>query len=170
MIRKRAGLFGSSLSSKDGVWNVARSALLSCGFLVFCVGIVFIVRASSSANNDQPITEEKAVSLAAVAATSLRPSTNPSRVETEIVTIRLDGFEPKQISRPQGKFILVVDNRSGVDAVSLSLSVDSGQLLHQVTVPKETLDWAQGLDLPPGRYLLRETNTADWVCELTITS
>lgn len=124
------------------------------------------LRSAGGNRNDQPGNAGENGGL--VDTSTAHSDKTSSRVETEVVTVRLDGFDPKQITRPSGKFLLAVDNRSGLDVILLTLRVEQGVLLHQVTVPKETLDWAQGLDLSPGRYLLREENNPDWVCTLTI--
>jgi hypothetical protein len=90
------------------------------------------------------------------------------RVEGEVVTIRSSGFDPKQISRPAERFTLLVDNRSGLAAVNLRLDRVGGSRLHEVLVPREKLDWVQGLDLTPGDYLLTEASRPDWICRITI--
>jgi hypothetical protein len=91
--------------------------------------------------------------------------------ESEIITIRSTGFEPSEISRPKGEFYLAVENLSGLDEVNLRLARENGAgRLHDVTVKREKRDWRQGLDLPPGTYLLTEANHPNWVCRVTITS
>ena len=49
-------------------------------------------------------------------------SSNPiqsPQLETELVTITPTGFQPGEITRSQGRFMLAVDNRSGLDEVDL---------------------------------------------------
>src|ERR1044071_5780943 len=43
------------------------------------------------------------------------------RPEVEIITITADGFEPQEIVRPAGRFLLSVTNRSGLDSLNFRL-------------------------------------------------
>jgi hypothetical protein len=91
-------------------------------------------------------------------------------VETELITVRSTGFEPAEITRPQGRVFFEVDNRSGLSEINLRLDSEHGNRLHQVRVKREQLDWYQELDLQPGRYLWTEADHPDWVCRITVTA
>jgi hypothetical protein len=97
------------------------------------------------------------------------PPTSADRLEAEIVTIRRSGFEPLQITRPAGRFLLVVDNRSELEEVDLRLDRRAGERQHQVRVRREALDWSEMFDLPPGHYVLTEATHPEWTCDITIT-
>lgn len=146
-------------------------ALIAAG-LLFCAGITWMVRA-----HNQPVASSS--SLAGESARDIGPGSNastrllgpdqkPTRVETELVTIQPQGFEPKQITRPVGRFNLLVDNRSGLEDVSLQIDVETGPRLRSVHVNRSQLDWNDVFDLPPGNYTLTEANHSDWVCRITI--
>lgn len=90
-------------------------------------------------------------------------------VESEVVTATRRGFEPAAITRPQGQFILVVDNRTGHD-LNFRLARDAGELLHEIRSSREQLDWNEVLDLQPGRYVLSELEHPEWTCSITITA
>jgi hypothetical protein len=100
---------------------------------------------------------------------SLKPTQKPARIETEIITILPDGFQPKEVTRPFGRFNLMVDNRSGLADVSLQLDREAGSRLQAVQVNRSQLDWNDVFDLPPGKYTLTEANHSEWVCRITIT-
>ena len=100
----------------------------------------------------------------------LKAASDQERVETELITITAVGFEPAEITRPQGSFFLEVDNRSGLAEVDLRLDSEQGHRVHQKSVQREQLDWYQPLDLHPGRYVLTEANHPDWVCRIIITA
>ncbi len=100
---------------------------------------------------------------------TLRGSAKPERLETERITIRPTGFEPAQITRPQGEFILAADNLSGLREVTLILERETGERVHERRVPLERLKWRAPLTLRPGRYVVREAGHPEWVCALTIT-
>jgi hypothetical protein len=90
------------------------------------------------------------------------------RVEGEIIAITSHGFEPTQITRPTGSFLLVVDNRSGLQAITLLLNGDVGLPLRNVLVRREQRNWSDIVDLPPGNYALKEATHPGWVCHITI--
>ncbi len=91
-------------------------------------------------------------------------------METEIVTLRPSGFEPKEIKRPKGSFLLVVINRSRLAAIHLLLDDETGSRDREARVPREKTAWRNLIDLNPGRYLLKEADHPEWFCRITITS
>ena len=90
------------------------------------------------------------------------------RLETELITLQAAGFEPNEIKRPQGAFILGVDNRAGVEAVELQFMRADGQRLNALQTPKRKVSWREVVDLAPGQYLLSVANRPEWTCNVTI--
>lgn len=93
-----------------------------------------------------------------------------TRFEVERITIREWGCEPKQIKRPVGPFILVVQNQSGFAEIELSLVEQSGRSLNSLPDTRNALIWKQRLELPPGTYSIKESNHRDWQCQITISN
>ena len=91
-----------------------------------------------------------------------------ARVETELITLQPSGFEPNEIRRPQGAFILGVDNRAGVEAIELQFMRADGQRLNALQTPKRKVSWREVVDLAPGEYLLSVANHPEWTCKVTI--
>jgi hypothetical protein len=87
-----------------------------------------------------------------------------------LITIRPTGFDPREVVNAKGKFLLSVDNRSGLEVVNLQLDTEQGNRLHTKRVPRENLDFREIVNLNPGTYLLKEANHPDWVCRIQITS
>jgi hypothetical protein len=104
------------------------------------------------------------------------PSAMPQRsrpianFESELITITPHGFEPREITRPEGRFLLMVDNRSGVAATSLALRSEAGQRTREMRIPREEPNWSEAVELPPGRYVLTEADHPRWLCRITITA
>lgn len=90
-------------------------------------------------------------------------------VETEIVTVTDRGFEPTAITRPQGEFILMIENPDR-QLLNFSLSREGGARLHQVKASRDEPNWNEVQDLPPGRYILTEESHPEWMCLITITA
>src|ERR1051326_4766048 len=90
-------------------------------------------------------------------------------IEAEVITIYYYGFMPREITRPQGSFILMVDDLSGLPGTRLQLNRDSGSPVRQMEIRREEPDWTDELDLEPGQYVLREADHPGWACRITIT-
>jgi hypothetical protein len=86
-----------------------------------------------------------------------------------VITIRPSGFEPSEITRPAGRFILVVNNRSWLEETDLRLEREGGNRVREVRSRRNKPDWREVVDLPPGQYVLREANNPGWACRITIT-
>ena len=99
---------------------------------------------------------------------NVQSTPHSGRLEVEVVTIHMTGFEPSQIKRPAGRFLLAVDNRCGLEEVRLRLDRETGVRIHQANVRWDKLDWRQMTDLPPGTYLLTEENHPKWLCRITV--
>lgn len=91
-----------------------------------------------------------------------------SEVESEVITLSSTGFTPSEISRPRGRFVIMVDNRTEIEEVILHLNRDDGQRLREAKRTKEELIWKQLEDLPPGEYRLTVLDHPEWVCRITI--
>lgn len=91
-----------------------------------------------------------------------------NRVEVVLVTVLPTGFEPNEIKRGPGMFILAVDNRSNLRHLNLRLEDESGIVRHEQRITGGKLDSREPLDLPTGRYLLKVTNQKGWVCRIEI--
>ena len=89
-------------------------------------------------------------------------------LETELITLQPSGFEPNEIRRPQGAFILGVDNRAGVEAIELQFRRVDGQRLNTLQTPKRKVSWREVVDLPPGEYVLSVAHHPEWTCNVTI--
>ena len=80
------------------------------------------------------------------------------------------GFEPAQITRRPGKFLLTADDRRGDKSqrLTLRLSREGGELLREIDVPEEATDWAEEIDLPAGRYLVGEVSHPGWSFSIVV--
>ena len=159
--------FRVAMDSKKGrgrwALAIAVAALTASAVLAFA-GRPYSLREESSSSVARPET----------ARTAIKPAqgfsaVQTARVQTEIITIQPDGFEPSQITRPLGRVFLLVENHSGLGEVSLRLDREAGNRLRDVHVPREKLGWSDLVDLTPGKYALTEANHPDWVCDITIT-
>ena len=126
---------------------------LSIVFLASSISAVLISRASSKRANTSAIAADQS-----------------QRIETELITITTTGFEPSEITRPQGQFFLDVDNRSELNHLELYLERANGVREKSAKMLKTAPELRLPLDLPPGTYHLRESGHANWLSRITITS
>lgn len=102
--------------------------------------------------------------------TALQSVTIPAsrkRIEGEVIALRPTGFEPAQINRPVGPFLLLVNNYGKLEEAVLLLDKNDGSVVRKVSLLRETRIWSETIDLPPGSYTLREASH-NWVCHIVI--
>jgi len=80
------------------------------------------------------------------------------------------GFEPTQVTKRPGMFMLSADDRRSdkTQRLTLRLSRENGELLREIEVPAGAIDWAEGIDLPAGKYVLVVVGRPDWTCRIEI--
>src|SRR5262245_19324241 len=76
-------------------------------------------------------TKTRALLAASASSNAVNPAQAQERTQLELVTIRTRGFEPAQITRSKGRFVLAVYNRSGLEEVNLHLDQEAGVKLRQ---------------------------------------
>ena len=109
-----------------------------------------------------------ALGLLFVTLAKLRGDSVSPPAEIELVTLTPSGFEPAEISRPKGPFVLFVDDRSGRENSSLGLQRVSGERLRTVSLQRNKSQWNDTVDLTPGTYILQDVNNAALRCQITI--
>lgn len=97
-------------------------------------------------------------------------------LEGELITVGPNGFEPTQINRPSGPFVLLIQNRSGTDLGPLMLEAEESGLptpiskIAEARIDRQRLDYGERLELPPGRYRLRQSENSHWSFGIAITA
>lgn len=94
-----------------------------------------------------------------------------SRLEAERITLRPTGFEPAEITRPAGRFLLAVNDRSGEESITLLLVRGPTNLVSEARIRERPrkYEWRQVVNLPAGRYELRTAENPEWRCQITLT-
>src|SRR6058998_3572713 len=91
-----------------------------------------------------------------------------SRLQTERITVRPYGFDPQRINRPVGPFLLAIDDRSGLNQLTLYIERSLGNKLKDIQILRRRPEYREIIDLSYGDYSLKETNHPAWVCVITI--
>ena len=90
----------------------------------------------------------------------------PTNIQVQTFSLGQDGFEPKQINREPGPFVLGIDSRS--QSASFEFVREDGRRAVEIKWPKGQIRWRKLVNLPPGNYLLKEINHPDWTAQITI--
>ena len=93
---------------------------------------------------------------------------NSQPTEIELITLRPAGFEPAEITRPKGSFVLFIDDRSGRDNSWLLLQRSNGGQLRAIGLERRKSEWNDVVDLTPGTYILQDANNSELRCQITI--
>ena len=91
-------------------------------------------------------------------------------VQAELITITPTGFEPAELTRHKGRFLLAIDNQSGLDEVQFYFEREAGGRVNVPLNRRGKLAWREVIDLTPGTYILRATNDESWRCRIRITA
>ena len=124
--------------------SLGRSLLAAITIVV--VGVLFVTLASwrgGSTDNSQP-------------------------TEIELITVLPAGFEPSEITRPKGAFVLFLDDRSGKENSSLLLQRLNGERLRAINLERKKSNWSEVVNLSPGTYILQDGSNAERQCQITI--
>jgi hypothetical protein len=147
--------------------------ILIMGLVIGCAIVAFSVRAA----NRRPVTTTKAKPPALESLTGEVPNksytlaqSSDQPLEVEVVTVQPYGFEPKAITRPPGAFLLAVHNQSRLEQLAVQLNRTTGLRVKDIAFPRGRIRWHTPLDLPPGEYVLTETDHPEWMCNITITA
>ena len=98
--------------------------------------------------------------LVQVSAQSQSPGDSNEQFDVELVTATPTGFEPAEITRQQGRFLLAVDNHSALNDLDLYLERETEGRVNVGLSRRGKLKWREVLNLPLGHYFLRATNDA----------
>jgi hypothetical protein len=99
----------------------------------------------------------------------VRPD-KPFDLEVIQVALYPQGFDPQEVTVPHKKFLLIVQNRSGIPNPVLRFNGGFEKLSKgKPKSPPRQRHFGGLVNLPPGRYQITEANHPNWVCELTIT-
>lgn len=86
-----------------------------------------------------------------------------------VLTLRPEGFEPAEVTVGEGRHLLVVNNRSGLDEFTLRLEREGGGLEREEKPPKYRRALKRLHQFAAGGYVLTEATHPEWRCRITVT-
>ena len=111
------------------------------------------------------------INLAPAVIPVVQDNPKKSPLEVELLTLRENGFEPKVITCPKGRFYLAINNQSQLREVLTFTLFDEGKKkLKEEKLTGGGKHRSNNLyDLNPGRYQLIVNEHLEWSCSLEIT-
>ena len=142
--------------------NRAKTTLVT--ILLLSVAVIGVIAASHCRTG---ITSGSAEAKAST------PEPHPQRrqLEAERISLRPTGFEPAIITRPAGRFLLAINDRSGDSDTQITFARETGERLHTIRM-RDTArkhEWRNVIDVPPGSYVVYEASHPEWTCRIVLT-
>ena len=128
------------------------------------VTIPFIGRAE---DNRSPLHQNLAISETTV---KREASVNSADDEPRVVSLQVTptGFEPGETILPRGKFLILVQNRTGSRDLSFYLIRENQERLAESDPQKR--DWKAHVQLGPGIYIIGEASHPEWQSIIRVTN
>jgi hypothetical protein len=157
--------FGSKREHTLVMWAFATVIMLS-------TITVYVVGAYNRDSTARPDTNQHQAALVSIqpppAPRSAKAAQSDEDLKAIALTLYRQGFEMREITRPGGRFLLEIINRSGLASLSLSLSRQNGVVARQVQLLAEQPQWGDIIDLSPGEYVLSVDGRPEWNCKIII--
>jgi hypothetical protein len=139
-----------------------------CVLLIGLTVLIAAVTATAKLINNHNSSQFDATATIEPIATAQAGDETSSDIKVVLLTLRSEGFDPAEMQLPEGEYLLIVRNRTGLDEVDVRLAREDGQHLGQSKVRSRQKDWTQRLKLTPGTYLLTEINHPDWTLRVVV--
>lgn len=94
-------------------------------------------------------------------------------IESATIVLYPDGFSPNRVTLREGRVLLRVLNRAGIDAMPLLLQRNAeaqrpAEKVREADVPRAKRAWQPEEELLPGDYTLSVKGFPDWICRVVI--
>ena len=102
---------------------------------------------------------------------SVESVTTPSTDEVpQVVSLQVtpSGFDPRETIAPRGKFLILLQNRTGRRDLNFWLARENGGRIAESESQKR--DWKAQVQLSPGTYIIGETNHPEWKSIIRVTN
>lgn len=91
---------------------------------------------------------------------------NGPEAKALLIAVQPDGFEPAEMDVEEGRYLLVVQNRSGLSDIVVRLEAQDGKKVQEGHTQRQ--QWRKRFDLKKGTYRLTVENYPEWSCVLHV--
>ena len=155
-----------SRNKKRLFWPLLVVNLILSGALMFAFGRAPVFPAQDSGPS---ISTANGAVTGTPATVTQRHFRRDHDMTVEMISVGPDGFQPANLTRPSGRFLLAINNRSGLKELTFQLLREDDRLMQEARVDPKQPNWRSLVNLPAGTYRLTETSHAEWVCRIVIT-
>jgi len=101
---------------------------------------------------------------------STRSATPATEDVPQVITLQVtpSGFEPRETIAPKGKFLILLQNRTGRRDLNFWLERENEGRVAE-SKPQQR-DWSAHVQLAPGTYIIGETNHPEWQSIIRVTN
>jgi hypothetical protein len=99
---------------------------------------------------------------------SVAPVLNDDVPQVVSLQVTPSGFEPRETIAPKGKFLVLLQNRTGRRDLNFWLARENeGRVAESKS---QNRDWQAQVQLGPGTYIIGETNHPEWQSVIRVTN
>jgi hypothetical protein len=91
-----------------------------------------------------------------------------SDVHGLVIGLQPTGFNPSRLNIPEGSYLFIVQNRSGIRDLTFRVSAQGGAVIHEVH--DQRLQWKKIIQLPAGTYTISVIGHPDWESIITVSA
>jgi hypothetical protein len=95
---------------------------------------------------------------------------NPTKDVPQVISLQVtpSGFEPGETIAPKGKFLILLENRTGRRDLNFFLARENeGRVAESKS---QNRDWKAHVQLAPGTYIVGETDHPEWQSIIRVTN
>lgn len=97
---------------------------------------------------------------------SQNPQTDATDTKVLLIAVQTYGFEPTELDVEEGRYLLVIQNRSGLNDLVVTLEGENGKKIFQENAQQRR--WRKRFDLKQGSYRLTAENNPEWSCVIRV--
>lgn len=91
---------------------------------------------------------------------------NEAEAKALLFVVETNGFNPTEIDVEEGRYLLVVQNRSGLSDIVVKLEREDKGMVHEEHAQQQK--WRKRFDLKQGSYRLTVKNFPEWSCVIRV--
>jgi len=91
---------------------------------------------------------------------------NGAEAKALLIAVQPDGFQPAEMDVAEGRYLLVIQNRSGLSDLVVRLEAEDGKKAQEGHTQQQ--HWRKRVDLKKGTYRLTVENYPEWSCVLHV--
>ncbi len=156
--------FWSNNHFANTISNARKQSLTVVLALVAALVVIVtsVVLAKNNHNSLAPIDTARATTAGP------QQTDEPTDMQALLFEVRPFGFNTHEVTVSAGKYLIVLNNRTGRSDLTFRLDRENEARISQS--PGNRRDWRERVVLQTGTYVLSEANNPSWTCLIRVTS